>query len=677
VEVGPDQVASEGQALSFAGRFGDDYPPDSHTVVWDFGAGASAAGTLTPSHAYADNGVFTVTLRVTSPAGLTGSASLHVTVANLPPTVEAGGDQSVGQGQPVAFAGAFSDAGAGDTHVIEWDFGDGAGAQGTLTPSHAYPTPGTYAVALSVRDDDGGEGRDTLTVTVTNVPPSVDAGPDVDASPGQAVTFAGSFTDKGALDTHTIVWDFGDGASASDTLRPSHTYAAFGTYTVTLTVTDNWGGVGSDTLTARITCPQAFVETFEPYGPGADPDGWVDLRPQGRDFRRREGFRTALRAGDVVYRGGSDRASEYRSAASLAWRDYEWTGRLRLGEERHRGAGLLVYADLAAGSFYELSYEREHAGWGFRALKAGRDTLEGRTRSGVAPRDEAWYGFRVRVESRSGSTRLRARFWLEAQPEPSGWAIDARDDDEPLQRGTIGLLAFDDEAEFDDLRVEGLSAASGITGDRDGDGICDKADNCPARANPDQADADHDGTGDACDACTAAFARQQLCLDQGFDSATGLSDAVLALEGDAAHRPGEGGCGARGYYRLPHAAGLVFETPPLPERARYRLQFQVRTGSGGGRDEDAGEERERDQGGRDAAERSGDRDAGGTLAVEVDGRSFPLGLQAEDPEPGWWWTRPITLELDEGVHRVKLRTSAGPPVGVEAVRVEEACAEEF
>ncbi|MFQ5806364.1 MAG: thrombospondin type 3 repeat-containing protein [Phycisphaerae bacterium] len=35
--------------------------------------------------------------------------------------------------------------------------------------------------------------------------------------------------------------------------------------------------------------------------------------------------------------------------------------------------------------------------------------------------------------------------------------------------------------------------------DRDDDGICDRADNCPETANPSQADFDSDGLGDACD----------------------------------------------------------------------------------------------------------------------------------------------------------------------------------
>ena len=44
-----------------------------------------------------------------------------------------------------------------------------------------------------------------------------------------------------------------------------------------------------------------------------------------------------------------------------------------------------------------------------------------------------------------------------------------------------------------------VSNGSGAGIDSDGDGINDDLDNCPAVANADQADADHDGFGDACD----------------------------------------------------------------------------------------------------------------------------------------------------------------------------------
>jgi hypothetical protein len=52
------------------------------------------------------------------------------------------------------------------------------------------------------------------------------------------------------LDTHEVSWDFGDGTvlgyrpAAGDALHPSHAYAATGTFTVTMRVRDDDGGVG-------------------------------------------------------------------------------------------------------------------------------------------------------------------------------------------------------------------------------------------------------------------------------------------------------------------------------------------------------------------------------------------------------------------------------------------------
>ena len=52
--------------------------------------------------------------------------------------------------------------------------------------------------------------------------------------------------------------------------------------------------------------------------------------------------------------------------------------------------------------------------------------------------------------------------------------------------------------------IEGVSgggyhAFAQLGADADGDGLCDASDNCPAVQNPDQADCDHDGSGDACE----------------------------------------------------------------------------------------------------------------------------------------------------------------------------------
>ncbi|MFO0872945.1 MAG: thrombospondin type 3 repeat-containing protein, partial [Phycisphaerales bacterium] len=62
--------------------------------------------------------------------------------------------------------------------------------------------------------------------------------------------------------------------------------------------------------------------------------------------------------------------------------------------------------------------------------------------------------------------------------------------------------------------------------DLDHDGVPDCADNCPFQANPDQADADGDGTGDVCSACNP------ICpTDLTFDGVTNADDvAVLVLQ---------------------------------------------------------------------------------------------------------------------------------------------------
>jgi uncharacterized repeat protein (TIGR01451 family) len=85
-----------------------------------------------------------------------------------------------------------------------------------------------------------------------NTAPMVNTGPDQVVSVGDKVTFTGTFTDPDPLDTHVIAWDWGDGNTANGPLTPTYTYAAHGTYTVTLTVTDSRGGVGSDTLVVTV-----------------------------------------------------------------------------------------------------------------------------------------------------------------------------------------------------------------------------------------------------------------------------------------------------------------------------------------------------------------------------------------------------------------------------------------
>lgn len=78
------------------------------------------------------------------------------------------------------------------------------------------------------------------------------------AAIGAAVTFDGtaSYDVDGTIQSHA--WTFGDGATASGSLV-THAYSAVGTYTVTLTVSDEYGKTGVKTASLAVIDPNAVA----------------------------------------------------------------------------------------------------------------------------------------------------------------------------------------------------------------------------------------------------------------------------------------------------------------------------------------------------------------------------------------------------------------------------------
>jgi hypothetical protein len=200
--------------------------------------------------------------------GSAASNAAVVTLTILPfnadPIVDAGADQSVDEGQAVQFTGSyvdpgrqlsgFSDRWAVTAVTIAWDFGDGDTASGTLTPTHTYADDGFYTVTLTVDDGLGGIGVDELLVTVANVAPALDPINDQVVGVNQPFTDTAAFNDPGLLDTYTLVVDWSDGLTETFNLVAGtyafdlgHTYTLSGTYTVSVSVSDDDNG--SDTLT--------------------------------------------------------------------------------------------------------------------------------------------------------------------------------------------------------------------------------------------------------------------------------------------------------------------------------------------------------------------------------------------------------------------------------------------
>ena len=90
---------------------------------------------------------------------------------------------------------------------------------------------------------------------VTNSPPVAAAGPDQSGQVGQILSFdgSGSFDSDGSV--VSWLWSFGDGNGTTGVVA-DHAYAAVGTYTATLTVTDDEGAANSDSASIVITAVQ-------------------------------------------------------------------------------------------------------------------------------------------------------------------------------------------------------------------------------------------------------------------------------------------------------------------------------------------------------------------------------------------------------------------------------------
>lgn len=201
---------------------------------------------------------------------------------NQAPEVLNGGasDVTVNEGQIGATSGGFVDA---DGDALELacsgpcdgftDLGGGLWSWSELL----VEGPDGFSVTVSASD---GEltAEDTFAVTILNVAPVITSTSGTPGSHSMSTTLdvSADFTDVGVLDTHTAVFNWGDGSmsngavtesNGSGTTTAGHDYSAPGTYTVTVTVTDDDG----DLDTAIIG--QVFVFDPDTFVTGG---GWVD-----------------------------------------------------------------------------------------------------------------------------------------------------------------------------------------------------------------------------------------------------------------------------------------------------------------------------------------------------------------------------------------------------------------
>ena len=238
-----------------------------------------------------DNGPATAAVRLTvrdDDGGEDVSAPVSVVVQNVLPIVGeiTGPTSPVGEGIAAVFSVSASDS--VDAITYEWDFDyDGLSfvpdvivQQGTMAHAFADEGDGNYTVALRVKDD-AAEVLRTYQVSVVNAAPLVVVGSDVELLEGSSFSRTGYFVDPGA-DVWSATVNYGDGTgelplavNSDGTFTLNNLYVDDGTYTVTVTVTDDDGGSESAALHVMVANvhPQQIVITDPATGAPAPEAG--------------------------------------------------------------------------------------------------------------------------------------------------------------------------------------------------------------------------------------------------------------------------------------------------------------------------------------------------------------------------------------------------------------------
>ena len=209
----------DGKTVSFTDASSDDKGVVSHS--WAFGDGATSS-LANPSHTYAADGTYQVTLTVADEEGLTDSFNANVTTGDNPPPA--------------------CDGIAAWTATQSYSIGDVVSHLGRKYTAIWWSTGASPDVFSNVWRDDG-----ACDSSGGNLPPTASFSY---VANQLSVSFTDSSTDDNGVVSYS--WSFGDGVSSS-IQNPTHQYATAGSYRVTLTVTDAEGLQNSSSQTVSVS----------------------------------------------------------------------------------------------------------------------------------------------------------------------------------------------------------------------------------------------------------------------------------------------------------------------------------------------------------------------------------------------------------------------------------------
>ena len=198
---------------------------------WGFGDSMTDS-IVNPTHSYTSSGLFQIKLQVESHFGCV--ATFDDTVIILPNPVSTFIADTVCLNNPTL----FTDLSSGTNLSWNWDFGDG-NTSTIQNPTHIYVIDSSFGAILTVTSTFGCSDSSSKTILVL---------PIVSAQFNSSLACVGraiNFTDSSSGTLSAWNWSFGDGNIAT-IQNPTHIYAATGSYTITLIVSNVSGC--SDTI---------------------------------------------------------------------------------------------------------------------------------------------------------------------------------------------------------------------------------------------------------------------------------------------------------------------------------------------------------------------------------------------------------------------------------------------
>ncbi|MCK5582074.1 MAG: PKD domain-containing protein, partial [Candidatus Omnitrophica bacterium] len=253
------------------------------------------------------DGLKTIYVKFKDEAGNEGDSASDITFLDrmAPEIIDITGDTSATTGDSKEISLTVFDEGEIVEAIIYIDSISGnmmrIELENEFTYNYTVPSdsvaPHTYYVVVS--DMAGNSSRfpetGTYTITVTdNDAPVVIAGPDRSVSIGEVVMFnASESSDNIGIENYN--WDFGDGNSESEMIV-NHTYTAAGTFTATLTVTDDAGMTATDTVVITV-----MSNPNQPPVANAGSDQVIDdIDGSGSELVTLDGFGSSDPEGDTL-----------------------------------------------------------------------------------------------------------------------------------------------------------------------------------------------------------------------------------------------------------------------------------------------------------------------------------------------------------------------------------------